>query len=41
MIKVVIAEDWIVQRTDDGLKFASHFNPYHWFLPDSTPFHIA
>ena len=40
VIKVVVGEDWIVQRTDDGLKIALYINPYHRFLPDSAPFSL-
>lgn len=41
VIKVVVGQDWIVQRTEDGLKFALYMNSYHWFLPDSAPFEIT
>lgn len=38
VIKCVVGEDWIVQRTADGtLKIALYVNPYHHFLPDSAP----
>lgn len=41
-IKVVVGEDWIVQRTSDGeLKIVLYINPYHRFLPDSAPFEIT
>jgi hypothetical protein len=39
LIKVVVGEDWIVERLPDGdLKIAQYINPYHYFLPDSAPF---
>ncbi len=38
VIKVVVGEDWIVQRTAAGLKIALYINPYHYFLPDSAAF---
>lgn len=42
LIKVVVGEDWIVQRTPQGdLKIALYINPYHYFLPDSEPFEIT
>ena len=42
LIKVVVGEDWIVQRTPRGeLKFALYVNPYHYFLPDSASFGIG
>ena len=42
LIKVVVGEDWIVQRTPLGeLKFALYVNPYHYFLPDSAPIEIG
>jgi hypothetical protein len=37
LIKVVVGEDWIVQRTTSGeLKIALYINSYHHFLPDSA-----
>jgi hypothetical protein len=37
-IKVIVGEDWIVQRAaDGGLKFALYINPHHLVLPDSAP----
>jgi hypothetical protein len=37
LIKVVVGEDWIVQRAPSGeLKIALYINPYHYFLPDSA-----
>ena len=37
VIKVVVGEDWIVQRDSSGeLKIALYVNPYHHFLPDSA-----
>lgn len=42
LIKVVVGEDWIVQRTPGGeLKFALYVNSYHYFLPDSASFGIG
>ncbi len=42
LIKVVVGEDWIVQRTPQGeLKIALYINPYHYFLPDSAPFELG
>jgi hypothetical protein len=36
-IKVVVGEDWIVQRDRSGaLKIVLYINPYHHFLPDSA-----
>jgi hypothetical protein len=38
IIKCVVGEDWIVQRTALGdLKIALYVNSYHHFLPDSVP----
>jgi hypothetical protein len=38
LIKCIVGEDWIVQRTPSGdLKIALYINPYHHFLPDSAP----
>jgi hypothetical protein len=38
LIKCVVGEDWIVQRTSSGdLKIALYINSYHHFLPDSAP----
>ena len=38
IIKCVVGEDWIVQRTESGeLKIALYVNSYHHFLPDSAP----
>ena len=38
LIKCVVGEDWIVQRTSSGdLKIALYMNTYHHFLPDSAP----
>ncbi len=37
VIKVVVGEDWIVQREPGGdLKIVLYVNPYHHFLPDSA-----
>jgi hypothetical protein len=37
-IKVIVGEDWIVQRVPDGsLKIALYINPHHLVLPDSAP----
>lgn len=42
LIKVIVGEDWIVQRTPEGqLKIALYINPYHYFLPDSAPFELG
>jgi hypothetical protein len=38
LIKVVVGEDWVMQRTPAGeLKIALQINSYHHFLPDSAP----
>jgi len=38
LIKCVVGEDWIVQRTPSGpLKIALYINTYHYFLPGSAP----
>ncbi len=38
-LKIVVGEDWIVQRVDSGeLKFALYINTHHQVLPDSAPF---
>ena len=37
LIKCVVGEDWIVQRTPSGeLKIALYINTYHYFLPGSA-----
>ncbi len=42
LIRVVVGEDWIVQRTSDGaLKIVLYINPYHRFLPDSAPLDLT
>ena len=42
LIKVVVGEDWIVQRAPTGeLKFALYINTHHQLLPDSAPFSLA
>jgi hypothetical protein len=42
LIKVVVGEDWIVERTPSGaLKFALYINTYHYFLPGSASFAIG
>ena len=42
VIKCVVGEDWIVQRTPSGdLKIALYINTYHHFLPDSAPMSLA
>ena len=41
-IKVVVGEDWIVQRGPGGeVKFALYINTHHQLLPDSAPFSLA
>ncbi len=38
LIKAIVGEDWIVQRTPNGeLKIALYINSHHYFLPDSAP----
>ena len=38
-LKIVVGEDWIVQRVESGeLKFALYINTHHQVLPDSAPF---
>ncbi len=42
LIKVVVGEDWIVQRVPSGeLKFALYINTHHHQLPDSVAFALA
>jgi len=42
IVKVVVGEDWIVQREPSGeLKFALYLNTHHQVLPDSAPFSLA
>ncbi len=37
VIKVIVGEDWIVQRDAGGeLKIVLYINAYHYFLPDSA-----
>ncbi len=37
VMKVVVGEDWIVQREASGdLKIVLYINPYHYFLPGSA-----
>ena len=37
-IKVIVGEDWIVERVADGsLKIALYINTHHLVLPDSAP----
>jgi hypothetical protein len=39
LLKVVVGEDWIVQRVPSGeVKFALYINTHHQVLPDSAPF---
>jgi hypothetical protein len=41
LIKVVVGEDWIVQRVPNGeVKFALYINTHHQLLPDSAPFSL-
>jgi hypothetical protein len=40
-IKVVVGEDWIVQRVANrDVKFALYINTHHQLLPDSAPFSL-
>ena len=40
-IKVIVGEDWIVERVADGsLKIVLYINPHHLVLPDSAPFAV-
>ena len=42
VIKVVVGEDWIVQRTPNGdVKFVLYINTHHQLLPDSAPFALG
>jgi hypothetical protein len=42
LIKVIVGEDWIVQRVPNGeVKFALYINTHHQLLPDSAPFSLA
>jgi hypothetical protein len=37
VIKVIVGEDWIVQRDRSGdLRIVLYINAYHCFLPDSA-----
>ena len=37
VIKVIVGEDWIVQRGANGeLKIVLYINSYHYFMPDSA-----
>jgi len=41
VIKAVVGEDWIVERTPvGGLKFVLYMNGFHLLLPDSAPFDL-
>jgi len=38
VIKAVVGEDWIIERTASGaLKFVLYVNTFHHVLPDSAP----
>lgn len=38
VIKAVVGEDWILERTPDGaLKFVLYMSGFHHLLPDSAP----
>lgn len=38
VIKAVVGEDWILERTPDGaIKFVLYMNGFHHLLPDSAP----
>jgi hypothetical protein len=41
VIKAVVGEDWILERTAHGaLKFVLYMNGFHHLLPDSAPFDL-
>jgi hypothetical protein len=41
VIKAVVGEDWIVERTPSGdLKFVLYMNTFHHLLPDSAPLQL-
>jgi hypothetical protein len=41
VIKAVVGEDWMVERTPDGaLKFVLYMSVFHHLLPDSAPFDL-
>ena len=41
VIKAVVGEDWILERTPSGaLKFVPYMNTFHHLLPDSAPLEI-
>ena len=41
VIKAVVGEDWILERTPSGaLKFVLYMNTFHHLLPDSAPLEI-
>jgi hypothetical protein len=37
VIKAVVGEDWILERTAAGLKFVLYLNTFHHLLPESAP----
>jgi hypothetical protein len=42
LIKVIVGEDWIVQRVPGGaLKIVLYINAYHYFLPDSAQIELG
>jgi hypothetical protein len=36
IIKAVMGEDWVLERTAAGLKFIIDINTFHHLLPEST-----
>jgi hypothetical protein len=41
VIKAVVGEDWILERTPQGaLRFVLYMNTFHHLLPDSAPLEI-
>lgn len=41
VIKAVVGEDWILERTPShGLKFVLYMNTFHHLPPDSAPLEI-
>ncbi|MHB1067638.1 MAG: nuclear transport factor 2 family protein [Candidatus Nanopelagicales bacterium] len=37
LLKIMVCEEWIVERTSDGLKFVLYQSTSHTPLPDSSP----
>ena len=37
VIRSLVGEDWIIERTDEGLKFVMYLHPYFELFPESAP----